>query len=98
MLVHSVYFWMKDGASESDLRGFREGLQSLEKIESVNTLYVGTPSATDRPAVDRSYDFALTVVVENTDKLQGYLVDPLHTAFVERYGSLWERIIVYDAE
>lgn len=98
MFVHSVYFWLKSGLSHEDVVSFRAGLETLIGIEQVRGIYIGTPAGTDRPVVDRSYSFALTVLFACKAGHDAYQIHPLHTAFLQSYGSYWDRVVIYDAE
>jgi len=99
MLVHSVYFWMKDGLSDADRAEFRKGLESLAGVRSAEAVYVGTPAATPkRPIIESSYDFALTVLCKNLAAQEAYQVDPLHKAFVAAHSTKWKKLTIFDAE
>lgn len=99
MLVHSVYFWLKDGLTCDDLSAFRAGLEALSEVPSVRALYVGTPAAAaERPVIDQSYTFGLTVLCDDLAGQESYQVSPAHQAFVETFSSMWDKIIVYDAD
>jgi len=47
--------------------------------------------------VDDSYDCALSVVLRDLDAHDLYQADPIHLAFIEKCGHLWERVVIYDA-
>ncbi|MBX7254806.1 MAG: Dabb family protein [Candidatus Hydrogenedentes bacterium] len=98
MFVHSVYFWLKNSLSDEEVRTFREGLHSLEGIEVSRATYVGVPANTDRPVIDRSYSFALTVLFDDLAGHDAYQVHPVHKAFVQTYAGYWDRVVIYDAE
>ena len=98
MLVHSVFFWLKPKLSEADRAEFRAGVESLQSISAAEAVYVGTPSTTDRPIIDRSYDLGLTVILKDMAAHDAYQVDPVHRAFVDKFGSYWERVVIYDAD
>ena len=97
MLVHFVAFWLKKGTSAEVREDFRTGLESLRAVKHVEALYVGTPIPSDRPVVDKSYDFALTVICKDAKALEAYQADPIHRAFAEANRPRWERNLVYDA-
>ncbi len=97
MLVHFVAFWLKKGTSAEVRDDFRKGLESLRAIKHAEALYVGTPIPSDRPVVDKSYDFALTVICKDARALEAYQADPIHRAFVDKNRPRWERNLVYDA-
>ena len=99
MLVHSVYFWLKDDLSEADRAAFRRGLESLATIKSAHSVYVGEPAATPkRPIVESSYDFALTVILKDIASHDAYQVDPIHLAFVANCSSMWKKLTIFDAQ
>jgi hypothetical protein len=98
MFVHSVYFWLRKDLSQEQRQAFRGGLESLADIRSTEALYIGSPASTDRPVVDRSYDFALTVLLDDIQAHDAYQVDSIHRAFLESYKTYWDRVVIYDAE
>ena len=97
MLVHSVYFWLKSELTEAEVAEFHQGLESLCGIKSAESVYVGAPADTPpRPVIDTSYSFALVVVLKDREAHDTYQVDPLHTAFLERFKPYWEKVLIYD--
>ena len=99
MLVHSVYFWLKEDVNAEQRREFLTALRGLSVIDSAQTVYVGTPAATpERPTSDASYDFALTVLFTDVDAHDLYQIDPAHTDFIAQHKAWWTRVQVYDAE
>ncbi|MGJ3242346.1 MAG: Dabb family protein [Opitutales bacterium] len=100
MLIHTVFFWLKADTSEADRESFREALKALAAIPTVRQLYVGTPAAVpDRPVVDKSYDFGLTVLFDDVAGQTAYQEHPLHDAFVAGHARpLAEKVLVYDAD
>ncbi len=98
MITHHVLFWLKPDTSDDQKQAFREGLQTLEKINSVKNFHVGTPSVIERAVVDRSYTFSLLLFFEHLEAHDAYQVDELHKAFLERFRSLFEKVVIYDAE
>lgn len=99
MLVHSVFFWLKSGLDAAAIAAFEDGLHALKGISAAEAVYVGTPAATpDRPVIDSSYDYALTVVLKDLSAHDAYQVDALHKAFIENFASFWDRVLIYDAD
>lgn len=99
MLVHSVYFWLKDDISPADRAAFEAGVQSLRGIGSVEAAYIGVPSSTERRAVvDSSYSFGLTLIFKDRPAHDAYQVDPIHLAFVSACKAYWTRVQIYDSE
>lgn len=97
MLVHSVFFWLKPGLGDEEVAAFRAGLDSLKGIEVAEAVFVGTPAETDRPVIDRSYTFGLTVLLPDMAAHDAYQVHPLHKAFLENFAQNWDRVLIYDA-
>ena len=98
MLVHTVLFWLNEGLDGAQQTDFRRALESLQGIESAEAVYIGVPAPTpERPVIDNSYDFCLTVLLKDMAAHDAYQADPLHTAFIEGNKTLWKRVQIYDA-
>lgn len=98
MLVHSVYFWLKPELTDAQRADFRRGLESLSGVKSIDKVFVGQPAnVPDRPVLDKSYSFGLTVLCKDVAALDGYQVDPVHVAFLNTFKPFWTRVQVYDA-
>jgi hypothetical protein len=96
MFIHSVYFWLKPDLTEAQNATFWERVRALKTIESVRQCYVGTPAATERPVIDRSYSCALVVVFDDEQGHDIYQTHPIHDKFRE-LSNLWSKISIYDA-
>ena len=98
MLIHTVFFWLKKDLPNEDLTYFKDELGSLEKISTVEQMFIGRPSATaKRPVIDDSYDFCLTVALKDLAAHDVYQEDPLHLAFIENCSHMSDRVKIYDA-
>ncbi len=98
MLIHTVLFWLRKDITEDQLKGFTEGLESMKAIQHAEAVYVGTPAATaERPVIDTSYDYCLTVVLKDVATHDAYQLDPIHIEFLKN-KDLWERAVIYDAD
>jgi hypothetical protein len=97
MFVHSVYFWLRDDLSSADRTAFVDGIRSLCTIDTVQQGFVGTPAATDRAIIDRSYSYALVVSFADEAAHDAYQVHPVHDRFRERCSGAWKKIVIYDA-
>jgi len=100
MLVHTVFFWLKEDLAQSQVTEFQNGLESLKGIESAEAVYVGTPSdsVADRPVIDCSYNFNLTVIFKDVDAHNEYQVDPAHKTFLETFKPMFAKVQIYDAD
>ena len=98
MIIHCVYFWLKPDITEEEKTLFLEEAIKLSKIEKVVGFYCGRPAPTpSRPVVDDSYDFGLTVVLEDLEGHDLYQAHPIHLAFVEKCSHLWVKVQIYDS-
>ena len=99
MLIHTVLFWLKKDLTDEDLTLFEQKLRALEKISSVEQMFLGRPSSTSkRPVIDDTYDFCLTVALKDLTAHDVYQEDPLHLAFIENCSHMWERVKIYDSD
>jgi hypothetical protein len=95
--VHSVYFWLKPGLSETQVEKFKKGLNSLTTIETVDHAFIGTPASTDRPIIDHSYSYALILVFNDKKAHDAYQTDPVHDEFRKYSTDLCAKVLIYDA-
>ena len=98
MLTHHVLFWLNTDTSEEQKKAFREGLESLAKVESIKSIYIGTPAPIERAVVDITYTFSLMVIFENLEGHDIYQVHPVHKAFLDEFRILFEKVVIYDAQ
>ncbi len=97
MFIHTVLFWLRDGLTAPETAQFIAGARSLTTLADVRHGYLGTPAATDREIIDRSYSYALTVVFDDAAAHDAYQVDPVHDRFREECAHLWRQVRIYDA-
>jgi hypothetical protein len=99
MLIHTVFFWLKDDLDDADRSLFFRGVEQLGAITSVEDNFIGTPAnTTKRPVVDDSYDCSLTVVLKGLKEHDAYQVDPIHLYFIKNYAHLWKKVQIFDAD
>jgi hypothetical protein len=99
MVIHHVFFWLKNSSSVDDRQKLIEGLETLEQITSVRKLYIGLPAATeDRSVVDSSYSVSELMHFSDLEGQKLYQDDPIHKKFIENCSHLWERVLVYDVD
>lgn len=97
-LTHHVFFWLKNPDSTQDRDKLIEGLKTLRKIESVRKLHIGIPASVEkRDVVDSSYQVSELMFFDNVEGQNEYQVHPIHQKFVENYGHLWSKVLVYDS-
>jgi len=98
MFVHAVYFWLREDLSDQDRATFAELVRSLATIEDVHQGYIGRPADTDRAVIDRSYSWAEILVFQDRAAHDRYQAHPVHRRFVERCGTFWKKVVIYDSE
>lgn len=99
MLIHTVLFWLKKDLNADQRATFTVGLNRLKEIESADSVYVGTPSATpERSVIDSSYDYCLTVVLKDIPSHDAYQDHPIHHEFLAKCKDFWTEVKIYDAD
>jgi hypothetical protein len=98
MIAHHVLFWLKADTTDDQKIAFRKGLQSLEHIETIKTIHIGTPAAIERAVVDTTYTFSLVLFFEDMAGHDVYQVHDVHKAFLDEFRPLFEKVVIYDAE
>lgn len=97
MLVHTVFFYFKEGVTEQQIADCMEGAKTLGDIKDAKHYFVGTPAdVADRPPLVKDYAFGLTGIFDSIADHDAYQVDPIHTKFIETFKPLWDRVVVYD--
>ncbi len=81
MVKHMVLFKLKDNSLENCLKA-KEVLLSMEgNVPELRSIEVGV----DFLHSERSYDIALTVIVDDKDALERYQNDPYHCSVVKTH-------------
>ena len=98
LLVHHVFFWLKQSGSSSDRAKLVEGLQTLKAIPTILQFHIGYPASTEKRAVvDNSWDVSALMFFTDLAAQQTYQDHPIHQAFIKNYSHLWSKVVVYDA-
>ena len=98
MIIHSVYFWLRDDLSVAQQEQFRQSLAELVGITSVQTGFIGKPASTDRPVIERSYSIALILHFDSLADHDDYQEHAVHRAFIENCKTFWSRVSITDIE
>jgi hypothetical protein len=97
MILHQVFFWLKNTGSVTDRKKLMEGLSTLREIPAIQQLHLGSPAATEkRDVVDHSWDVSELMFFKDLKDQQEYQDHPIHKTFIKNYGHLWSRVVVYD--
>lgn len=97
MFVHAVYFRLRDDLTSAERARYVAGVRSLLTIDAVAHGWVGVPAATDRPVIDRDYDYALVVVFADQRAHDVYQDHPVHDRFRAECSPLWTRVRIFDS-
>jgi hypothetical protein len=98
VFVHAVYFWLKRDMTSDETEAFEKGMRSLSAIHGVRHCFTGRPADTDRPIIDRTYDYALVVVFADRTDHDAYQNDKIHDAFRDNFGRFFLKVQIYDSE
>ena len=98
MVVHHVFFWLKNPASKEDLAKLIAGLKTLKKIKTVRRIHIGLPAATeDRSVVDNTYSASELLFFDDLAGQAAYQTDAIHQKFIADCSHLWQKVVVYDS-
>ncbi|HEY3371613.1 MAG TPA: Dabb family protein [Prolixibacteraceae bacterium] len=97
VLVHHVFFWLKDPKNEDARKAFENGLQDLVKVPLIQSYHIGTPVESNRDVVDDSFTYSYIAFFKNQEAQSTYQTHPVHLKFIEDCQHLWEKVVVYDA-
>ena len=96
-LIHTVFFWTKEGTTEEQHKAFEEGLVKLGTCPQIQNFFWGPPAPTEaRGVVDNSYNYAINVHFAAFEDQAEYQSEPIHLAFIEDHQDIWDKVIVYD--
>ena len=97
-LTHHVFFWLNNPSSKEDLNKLLTGLQTLEKIETVQKIHIAVPASTEeRDVVDASFSASELLFFDDAAGQKIYQDHPIHKKFVADCSHLWKKVIVYDS-
>ena len=98
MLIHNVYFWVREDASDSELKDFSEALSELCAIDEIESSWVGSPAATpEREVTDNSFHTHLLLFFPDQAAHDRYQDHADHHRFVDRCKHLWTQVQVKDS-
>lgn len=98
VLLHHVFFWLKNPDSKEDRQQFEKAISELLNVETIRQSHFGKPASTEsRDVVDHSYSYSMLLIFNSKEDQDSYQVHPLHKKFVEKNNHLWERVVVYDS-
>jgi hypothetical protein len=98
-LTHVVLCWMDSTVTETEIDHLIEETRTLQEIPGILSLSVGRPVPSERPIVDDSFSFGITMVFESKEKMNAYLAHEKHTSFVsQKVKPRLAKLLVYDIQ
>lgn len=70
----------------------------MTTIETIKPGFISKPAPTERPIIDRTYDYALLLVFENKDRHDIYQDHPVHVDFRQSCGTFWLKVSIFDVK
>lgn len=97
-MEHHVYFWLKDDHQNPvDRAVFEQGLASLFEIGLVEGGRWAVPAkVVERPVIDQSWDYALSMRFATIEDHDAYQSDPDHHVFISTFKDWWKKVLVMD--
>ena len=97
-MEHHVYFWLKsEHKNDADRAEFEKGLAALLEIELTAGGIWATPAPVmERPVIDHSWDYALSMRFDSVEKQDAYQSHPDHEVFISKFKDWWESVQVRD--
>lgn len=97
--VHTVYFWLKNPTDQTERAMFEKSLKTfLNSSKFIKTKHLGVPADTNRPVIDRSYTYCLSLTFASKADQDKYQVEDVHLVFIKESEMLWKKVLVYDSE
>src|SRR5258707_10519069 len=98
MLVHNVYFTLKDKSPTAQQKLLAACRKYLTNHPGVVTFACGTlATELNRPVNDREFDVALHIFFETQADHDRYQVSDRHVRFVEENKASWSKARVFDS-
>lgn len=98
MLVHNVYFTLKDRSPAATQHLLAECRKYLTDHPGVVLFACGTLSDLSRPLNDRAFDVGLHVVFQDRAAHDVYQTAPRHLEFIEGNRDTWQQVRVFDSD
>lgn len=98
-MIHQAFFWLREPGDTAARDQLVAGVRTLAAIPQVKSLRIFLPAGTEqRDVVDASWAVHECIEFASLADQAAYQTHPIHLAFIERCGHLWQRVTVYDGE
>lgn len=96
-IIHSVYFWLKDGITIEEEQEFLKYFEILRNIPGASSLTFGKPAPTKvRDVTDNTFDYNLIITFDKLSDINAYENHPEHVKGAHSYQKFWKRVQVRD--
>jgi len=98
-LTHVVLCWMDSTVSEESIDSLIVESKELAEIPGIINITAGRPVPSERPIVDDSFSFGITMTFSSLEEMNTYLTDERHTQFVStRVKPRLAKLLIYDIQ
>lgn len=63
----------------------------------IKTKHIGVPAETNRPVIDRSHTYCLSLTFNSKAQQDQYQDEDIDKLFIKESEMLWEKLLVYDS-
>jgi len=98
VLVHNVYFSLKDPTPAAAQRLLDACRKYLADHSGVVYFGCGTPCDLDRPVNDRNFEVGLHIVFSDRAAHDRYQQLPQHLQFIAENKDTWRQVRVFDSD
>ncbi len=96
--VHTVYFWLRNPADQTERSQFEKSLiRFINSSKYISSKHIGVPAATNRPVIDSSYTYCLSLTFKSKAEQDQYQDEDVHKVFIRESEQLWQKVLVYDS-
>jgi hypothetical protein len=96
-IVHAVFFELKPGLSDAQVRDFIEGCYRLADIPSVRQIEVGPrDERMQREVNDQKFGIGLVVYFDDKAGHDLYQDHPIHLEMIQNHREKWAGVRVFD--
>jgi len=97
-MEHHVYFWLNESQQNpADRAAFEQCLAGLFEIDLVKGGRWAIPAKVmERPVVDQSWDYALSMQFDSVEDQDAYQIHPKHYEFIDANKHRWTKVLVTD--
>ncbi len=96
--VHTVFFWLKNPESKEDKTKFETSLAKFLKSSAhIKTMHLGVPASTNRPVIDTTYTYCLSLSFTSKEEHDKYQEEEVHKIFIRESENLWKKVLIYDS-